>query len=80
MSSSAPHDEEVQPEKKLKFSAFARKERDFSVPDQVQRKKIYHPEMLKIKEEFNRVPFDENVRHRIDDMENSIIWRGLEGF
>jgi hypothetical protein len=79
-SSQLPTDEpEVQPEQKLKFSAFARKERDYSY-EPINRKMVqYHEEAFKPKDEFTKIPFDPNIRHQFDDMDNHTIYRGLTG-
>jgi len=31
------------------------------------------------KKEYTRVPFDPNIRHRIDDIDNKLIWRSMVG-
>ena len=31
------------------------------------------------KKEYTRIPFDPNIRHRIDDIDNKLIWRSLVG-
>lgn len=46
----------------------------------MKRLTTYHEEMLVPKKEFTQLPFDPNVRHKIDDIENHLVWRGLVGF
>ena len=36
-------------------------------------------ETLVPKEEYNKIPFDPNVRHRIDPIDNTLIYRALRG-
>ena len=36
------------------------------------------PTNFEAKKEFTIRPFDTNIRHRIDDIENGLIYRGLE--
>ena len=34
-------------------------------------------EPWKVKDEFARIPFDPNIRHRMDDVDNTGIYRAL---
>ena len=70
-------DKELSEEKRLKFSAFARRERDYVVPNQAQKKMKLVDEEFVPKQEFSRIQFDQNVRHRMDDMDNKLIYRAL---
>ena len=63
------HGPHLQPEKRLKFSAFARKEKDYSVDEkqEMRKKMATMAERFEPKEEFSRIKFDENIRHRNED-------------
>ena len=67
------------PEKNLNFSAFARRERNYQWKDQVKMLNKKPEELLKLKDEFTKIPFDPNIRHRLDDMDNTLIWHALKG-
>ena len=72
-------DTEPQPEKRLKFSAFARKQRDYSInkDEEMKKRDTFVDKPLEIKPEYARIPFDPNVRHQIDDIDNKIIYEGV---
>ena len=74
--------EDPRPEKRLQFSAFARKERDYTPEDRIlrQKKEQVIPETFFPKQEFTRMPFDPNVRMRHDEMDNYMILRNLQGY
>ena len=71
---------EIQPEKQMKFSAFARKPRDYSVDEAEELKKrmAIKAEPFQPKKEYSRIEFDPNIRHRMDNMDNTMIYRALE--
>jgi len=68
-------------EVRLKFSAFARKEKDYSVDNIEQTRKKLNglAEQFEPKQEYSRIEFDPNIRHRIDEFPNSLIYRSLVG-
>ena len=68
----------IRPERRLKFSAFARKERDYNIEDQVAKKMVGLAEDFVPKPEFTRFDFDPNIRHRMDDFDNKMIYRSLK--
>ena len=69
---------EVQPEKKLNFSAFSRGgQKNYSVEDQNKKRMTEIAEPFVPKDEFTRIPFDPNIRHRMDDVDNTLIYRSL---
>jgi hypothetical protein len=65
----------------MKFSAFNRQERDYSVDKDEQWKKrmgaVDKP--FEVKPEYSRIPFDENIRNRHDDFSADLMYRGIEG-
>ncbi len=72
--------EEPQAYKKMKFSAFNKQdglERDYSVKDEWKNRMAKSADRFKPKEEFTKRPFDPNIRHRIDEISNDLIYRGL---
>ena len=62
----------VKPDEKIKFSSFMEKEKvyDYSPNFKIDRKDF--PE-YKQKEEFSKIKFDENIRHRLPELENHIF-------
>ena len=71
----------IQPEKKLRFSAFNRRQRNYEIDEREEQKKrlVEVSERFMPKEEFSKIPFDPNIRHRIDDIPNKLIYRALLG-
>jgi hypothetical protein len=66
--------------KKMKFSAFNKQdglERDYSVKDEWKNRMAKSADRFKPKEEFTKRPFDPNIRHRMDEISNDLIYRGL---
>jgi large subunit ribosomal protein L13 len=64
----------------MKFSAFNKPDgvdRDYTVKDEWKRRESPPGERFVPKPEFTRRPWDENVRHRIDDIHNELIFRGI---
>ena len=68
-----------QPEKRLKFSAFARKPKDYSIDydAELKKKMAYMAEEFQPKPEYTRIEFDENIRHRMDEIDNTMTYRAL---
>ncbi len=64
----------------MKFSAFARKPRDYSVDEaeELKKKMAIKAEPFQPKKEYSRIEFDPNIRHRMDSMDNTLIYRALE--
>ena len=73
--------EDAQPEKRLQFSAFARKERDYSIDIDAENKKktSFMDAPFVPKPEYTTIKFDPNIRHRMDTMDNTLIYRALKG-
>ncbi len=72
--------EEPQAYKKMKFSAFNKQdglERDYSVKDEWKNRMAKSADSFKPKEDFTKRPFDPNIRHRMDEISNDLIYRGL---
>ena len=84
-SSSAPpeknneEDNDIFPERRLKFSAFARKERDYSIDkaEEIKKRDTFVEKPLEIKPEYSRIPFDPNTRHQLDEIPNKVIYEGI---
>lgn len=70
---------EVQPEKRLKFSAFAKTTRDYSVDEvkEMRKKMETGAEPFLPKPEYSHIEFDKNVRHRFDEIDPKFMWRSL---
>ncbi len=64
----------------MKFSAFGKddKVRDYSIKDEWKLRMEKSAPRFEPKPEFSRRTFDPNIRHRIDDISNDLIYRGLE--
>jgi hypothetical protein len=73
--------EDPRDERNMKFSAFAKKQRDYTPEDRVQAMiNASSQERFQPKEEFTRLKFDPNVRHRLPEMDNTIVYRAMQGF
>ena len=68
-----------QPEKRLKFSAFARKPRDYNIDEnaEIRKKMAEMAEEFQPKPEYTRIEFNENVRHRMDEIDNTMTYRAM---
>jgi large subunit ribosomal protein L13 len=64
----------------MKFSAFGKDEkvRDYSVKDEWKLRMEKSATRFEPKPEFSKRPFDPQIRHRIDEISNDLILRGLE--
>lgn len=64
----------------MKFSAFARKEKDYSVDKKeiINKRNVLVDTPFVPKPEYSRIDFDPNIRHRMDSMDNTIIYRSLK--
>jgi len=66
--------------KEMKFSAFNKPDgidREYTVKDEWKRRVTMKGERFEPKPEFTRLPWDENVRHRIDEIHNDLIYKGM---
>ena len=63
----------------MKFSAFARKSRDYSIDEKAEMRKRMKPvdEPFEPKAEFTQIKFDENIRHRMDNIDTKLTYRAL---
>lgn len=68
--------------KEMKFNAFNKPDgiqKDYSVKDEWKRRVSAHtPTKFEAKKEFSIRPFDPHIRHRIDTIDNGLIYRGIE--
>lgn len=66
------------PYKENKFSAFLKGgEKDYTVKDEWKNFTKHPVPKWTDKEEYSRIPFDPNIRHRIPQMSNSLVYRAL---
>lgn len=63
--------------KKKKFSAFGTDKEYNTVPNKDHIKDLKDIPVFTPKEEFRKLPFDENIRHRIDQIPNHLVYRFL---
>lgn len=66
--------------KEFKFSAFNKPdgvEKEYTVKDEWKRRMNMKGERFEPKEEFTRRPWDENIRHRMDEIHNDLIYKGM---
>lgn len=67
--------------KNLKFSAFNSEDqlpKDYSVKDEWKKRLGKLPEPFVPKPEVERIPFNPNIRHRLDEIPNDLIYRGID--
>ena len=67
----SPKDEE------LKFSAFLKNEKTYTLPKQT--KPLVVADRFKAKPEFTQLKFDPNIRHRVMEMPNHLLYRYMYG-
>eukprot|EP00347_Sterkiella_histriomuscorum_P023073 403336055 len=67
----------IPPKDEMKFSAFARKERDYSVDAVKPVQEIDKP--FEPKEEFTRMKFDPDVRSIVPEFENHVLYQWMDG-
>ena len=67
-------------EKRMKFSAFARREREYSVDKraEMQKKMQVVDKPFEPKPEFSRIEFDPNIRQRMDEFDNTLLYRAFQ--
>lgn len=67
--------------KNLKFSAFrpeGAEPKDYTVKDEWKRRMNTTPQPFVPKPEFTKRPYDQHIRHRIDTIENDLVYRGID--
>jgi hypothetical protein len=66
------------PHKEGKFSAFLKGgEKDYKVKDEWKNYTKYPVKSFVDKEEYSKLAFDPNIRHRIPTMPNSLVYRAI---
>ena len=73
-------EEEPQAYKQMKFSAFNKPDgikREYDVKDEWKNRMSKSADRFKPKDEYTKLAFDPNIRHRMDTISNDLIYRGL---
>jgi len=71
----------VKEPKKVKFSSFMENEKEYVYqPDRTAEKSMDKFPEYSPKPEFTRIPFDENVRHRLPKIPNHLMYRFMFGY
>ena len=66
------------PHKENKFSAFLKGgEKDYTVKDEWKNYTKAPVLPFHTKEEYSKIPFDPNIRHRLPSIPNSLIYRAI---
>jgi hypothetical protein len=69
--------------KKVKFSSFMEKEKEYTYqPDRAPERADFDKKFpgYEPKEEFRKIPFDPNVRHRLPEMPNDLMYGFMNGY
>lgn len=68
----------VMAHKENKFSAFLKGgEKDYTVKDEWKNYTKVPRHTFNSKEEYSKLPFDPNIRHRLPSMPNSLVYRAI---